>query len=854
MKKFLSLLLSLCMVMGLATQAFAAGNSTDVLLESDVTAPDALNIVVPAEIPIHMSAAGEIQIARTLAIENRSSKAVEIQAVRSEGKNGWAILDWDSDFSDKPTGTKDLALSFRGDGTGSDGQIALTSGNWRIEKDGSLPIEVGAKLPLQTETAKTSIATVYWTVDFADGGSPVDPEPGDGIEIAVLPGKHGTADTDVLYPDADGLVAEYPGVVADTGYDFTHFADASTGDTVDTSTVYTADGAIRPMFALKSGWTSVPVPETPGVTFEPKDDPEILIDPDGVVQVVPDVKPDDGYKTDGFVDGNTGEPVGPGSVIDINIMINITINVYPDGSNPGGGDEPDPGDKTVTVPVLPGEHGSADAGSVTTGPDGKIDPFPGTTPDEGYVFDHWEDQDGNPVDGGTVLDDGDSIKPVFKPDPDYKPDLTVTVDILPGEHGTCEILTVTTTSEGKIHTYPDVTPDEGWVLDHWENQDGETVDGNTVWTEGEGARPVYVEDPDYTSKIILTVLPGKNGNASVDTIEVGTDGKVSVWPEVTPDDGYKFSHWRDHAGTKLDSETVFTESKEVFPVCVVVPTKNFTITAENREKVGYYPGVTELVIPEKFYDEADGCYYIPTAIADSAFVSAGEDPNTYVGTSFSCYIPDTVKTIGASAFKWAYVTSVRLPADLTAIPNDCFVASGLESITIPSKVKTIGTYAFYNCSRLESVTIPNSVTSMGENAFARSGIKSISFSSNCSVIPDWCCLQCSNLTDVTLPYGVRELKRGAFQNCTSLTSITMPGSMRTIGDVVFSFDAKLTTVNLNSGLQSIGNTPFADCAISYLYVPSTVTSIRANAFYDVGKISYSGSASGGPWWGADSHT
>lgn len=801
MKKFLSLVLSLCMAMGLATQAFAAGESgsTDVMFTSDVMAPDVLNIVVPAEIPIHMSAAGEIQIARTLAIENRSSKAVEIQAVRAEGKNGWAILDWESDFSDKPTGTKDLALSFRGDGTDAEGLVALSDGNWLVEKDGSLPIEADAKLPMQTETAKTSIATVYWTVDFADGGSSVDPDPdpGDGIEITVLPGKHGMADTDVLYPDADGLVAEYPDVTADTGYDFTHFADVATGDTVGTSTVYTADGAIRPMFELKSGWTSVPVPETPGVTFEPKDDPEILIDPDGVVQVVPDVKPDDGYKTDGFVDGNTGEPVGPGSVIDIDITINITINVYPDGSNPGGGDEPDPGDKTVTVPVLPGEHGSADADSVTTGPDGKIDPFPGTTPDEGYVFDHWEDQDGNPVDGDTVLDDGDSIKPVFKPDPDYKPDLRVTVDILPGEHGTCDILTVTTTSEGKIHTYPDVTPDEGWLLDHWENQDGETVDENTVWSEGEGARPVY---------------------------------KAAV-------------------------------------------TKNFTITAENREKVGYYYGVTELVIPDKFWDEADGCYYVPTAIAANAFEDAGRNPDVITESiEFSCYIPDTVTSIGRAAFEYAYVTSVRLPANLTEISDYCFFMSQLADVVIPDSVKSIGAggfsgtrltdvmipdsvnsiglRAFANCRELGShVEIPDSVTVMGDKAFTGAGMTSVSLSANCPVIPVSCFALCENLTTVLIPEGVRELRRNSFQTCESLTSIEMPRSMRTIDEYVFCY-AALTDVSLNDGLQSIGDMAFGHCEIPYLYVPSSVTSLADRAFNGVDQLSYAGNASGNGLWGA----
>lgn len=764
MKKFLSLVLSLCMTIGLATQAFAAGGSTDVLLESDVTAPDVLDIVVPAEIPIHMSAAGEIFVARTLAIENRSSKAVEIQAVRAEGKNGWAILDWDADFSDKPTGTKDLALSFRGDGTGADGSVELTDGNWRIEKDGNLPIEAGAKLPLQTETAKTSIATVYWTVDFADGGSSVDPDPdpGDGIEITVLPGKHGMADTDVLYPDADGLVAEYPGVTADTGYDFTHFADASTGDTVDTSTVYTADGAIRPMFALKSGWTSVPVPETPGVTFEPKDDPEILIDPDGVVQVVPGVKPDDGYKTDGFVDGNTGEPVGPGSVIDINITINITINVYPDGSNPGGGDEPDPGDKTVTVPVLPGEHGSADADSVTTGPDGKIDPFPGTTPDEGYLFDHWEDQDGNPVDGDTVLDDGDSIKPVFKPDPDYTPDKTVTVDILPGEHGTCDILTVTTTSEGKIHTYPDVTPDEGWVLDHWENQDGESVDENTVWSEGEGARPVYAEVPveDVTVSFVASRYNGGiSGNTQPVVVSAGTKWSEITTPVTTAAQSATFMGW-------------YVGDEELTP--------DYEIQSD----------ITAMAVFKSWFTcEGDTV----TGLSDAYFAAGSPKritiPAVINGTSMTTLGSRCLRTSEFTSDDSNGITHITVAAGYTTFADDAFNTDcrDVVSFVFPNTLTTIGQYALYGVGydsngALGTLVIPSSVRSIGKISFSRSGWTRITVPDNCVLANDAgdnVFSNCPYLTYLKIGTGTSNF-RYTFQQANVLETLILPSTTRVL--------------------------------------------------------------------------
>lgn len=804
MKKFLSLLLSLCLMTSLATQAFAAGESgsTDVTFTSDVMAPDVLNVVVPAEIPIHMSAAGDIQVASTLAIENKSSKAVEVQAVRAEGKNGWAILDYDSDFSDKPTGTKDLALSFRGDGTGSDGQIALTAGNWRVETGSSLPINADAKLPMQTETAKTSIATVYWTLDFADDSGSENPDPDDKIEISVLPGAHGSADCDILYPDDAGLISEYPGVTADTGYDFTHFVDAATGDSVDENTVYTADGAIRPVFELKPGWIRVPVPETPGVTFKPENDPEILIDPDGVVQVVPDVKPDEGYKTDGFVDENTGKPVGPGSVIDIDITINITINVYPDGSNPGGGDEPDPDDKTVTVPVLDGEHGSADADSVTTGSDGKIDPFPGTTPDEGYLFDHWENQDGQPVDGDTIFENGDSIKPVFKPDPDYKPDLTVTVDVLPGEHGTCTISTITTTSEGKIHTYPDVTPDDGWVLDHWENQDGEPVDENTVWSDGEGARPVYVEAPveDVTVSFAASRYNGTiSGNTDPITVPAGT-----TWGEIT---------------------------------------KPVTNVGKQAAFMGWYDGETELT--DDFEITSD-----MTAMAnfkswywtEGSTVKGLTDAYTKSGSPSELRIPATIDGVKMTEISGIHsvlgysrdsaVTSVYVEDGYTAFSGMAFCNEwDIRSFRFPSTLQTIDYSALYKVGEntggaLGSLTLPSSVKSIGDSAFNMSGWTSIT-------IPDGCMVSRGNVFNGMASLTYLKIGSGSsdfsftFQNLPALKTLVLPSTTRTLGSNAFSGLPNLRTVQIYApkSLVSGSNNPDGNWNLNgAMYAPNaTIT-------------------------------
>lgn len=44
--------------------------------------------------------------------------------------------------------------------------------------------------------------------------------------------------------------------------------------------------------------------------------------------------------------------------------------------------------------------------------------------------------------------------------------------------------------------------------------------------------------------------------------------------------------------------------------------------------------------------------------------------------------------------------------------------TSLTSVTIPTKVKTIGTNAFKGCTGLTSITLPSSVTTVSDNAFA----------------------------------------------------------------------------------------------------------------------------------------
>lgn len=839
MKKFLSLLLSLCLAMGLATEVFAAGSSgtTDVVFESDVAAPDVFNVVVPAEIPIYMSKAGDLQISNTLVIENKSSKAVEVKAIQVDGKNGWSVLAFNSDFSDKPADTKDLALSFRGDATDGTGSVKPAAGNWVIGKDNSLPINTAAKVPLQTQASRTSIATVVWTVDWAEPGAqqPVDPEKPSDIKIQVLPGDHGSADVTEIHPGSDGRVAEYPEVKSDTGYDFKNWVDAENLSLVDDSTVYEKDSSIRPVFELKSGWTSVPVNPVPGVTVKPEKDPEVLIDPDGVVQVVPDIKPDEGY-TGGNLTDQDGNEVRPGTVINNTINITIIINVTVDGGDKP--ENPDAGKYPIEIPVNDGEHGKADADKITTDDEGRIPGFPGVTPDEGWLHDGWEDQDGNPVDETTKLNPGDEIRPTFKPDPDYKPDRTVTVPVLPGDHGNAAVDSVVTGSDGKINPYPDVTPEPGWLPDGYVNQNGEPVDENTVFEDGDSIKPVFKADPDYVPDLTVTVevLPGEHGRSPSTSVTTDSEGKIRAYPGVDPDDGYVFDHWTDRNGNPVDENTVFKRGDAIVPVFVAAPVEDVTVSFAASKYNGTISGNTSPVTVPAGTKWSEITKPVTNVGAQAAFMGwyAG---STALTDDFEI-TEDMTATAEFKSWYWTDGTTVEGLTDAytkSGSPSELRIPAVIDGVKMTSISGIRSVLGYSRDSAVTSVYVEDGYTEFAGMAFCNEwDIRSFRFPSTLQTIAYSALFKVGENTNgalgsLTLPSGVKSIGDSAF-NMSGWTSITIPDGCTVSRSNVFNGMAKLTYLKIGSGSSDFSFTFQNLPVLRTLVLPSTTRTLGSNAF------------------------
>ena len=235
-------------------------------------------------------------------------------------------------------------------------------------------------------------------------------------------------------------------------------------------------------------------------------------------------------------------------------------------------------------------------------------------------------------------------------------------------------------------------------------------------------------------------------------------------------------------------------------------TKSFTsnglnyTTSYGSATIGVSTGVTgALTIPSTIIDTS-GITYNVIAIAVSAFQSTAIT---------SVIIPDSVLTIGSSAFKLcASLKTATLPKWLTVIAAEMFINSGLTAIAIPSLVTSIGDNAFYGC-QLPSIILPYGLLSIGAGVFGQNGA----------------------ITSIVIPNSVTSFL-GSFYSDINLSYVQLSRGLTTLtASMLQSTGIKYLVIP--SKISYIGNSACQSCqSLSYVTIPAAVTNIGVNAFYD----------------------
>lgn len=342
-----------------------------------------------------------------------------------------------------------------------------------------------------------------------------------------------------------------------------------------------------------------------------------------------------------------------------------------------------------------------------------------------------------------------------------------------------------------------------------------------------------------------------------------------------------------------------------------VPSLKLPNSITTVESYAFYncTSLTEINLPNVYSIGAcafKGCTATVYSFSSSSY-TYGE--SAFEGSSITSFtFPSSVKYISKNLFKnCTSLTNVTMPSELIGIEESAFEGctklssisftnlnyieknafkgcTSLEAITFPSITKEIRESAFEGCTNLKSINLSNASLSLGTKAFyGCSKLTSISNTSNVTLVGRYCFADTTNafttayfpnaqiqafafsgwsylqtLTLKYLPsggtipmlfsttsfantYNVTYSESGttySYYVPNSLTSLVIKGES-SIAKRYASNMTSLTEVSLNEGIHTIYSNVFSGCTnIDHLYLPNSITEIQSYAFTQLYNCRY----------------
>lgn len=234
------------------------------------------------------------------------------------------------------------------------------------------------------------------------------------------------------------------------------------------------------------------------------------------------------------------------------------------------------------------------------------------------------------------------------------------------------------------------------------------------------------------------------------------------------------------------------------------------------------------------YKAADDTVYAPDSvklpaklesIGDFAFSAVVDTKTSEVKHGVKAVeFPETLKTIGNTAFQNAPLTEVSIPDSVTSVGSGAFTnteqaTTHIEKVKLSKGMTTIPASMFTN-QKVKNVEIPEGIKTIGTRAFAGNRVETLKISGTVEKIDDY-----------------------AFWN-NQMKELEIPGNVKTIGKFAFQrtqkyIEATINKVVLHEGLESIGKRAFYQTLTKEcksIDLPTTVKILDAAAFEGNAKV------------------
>lgn len=165
--------------------------------------------------------------------------------------------------------------------------------------------------------------------------------------------------------------------------------------------------------------------------------------------------------------------------------------------------------------------------------------------------------------------------------------------------------------------------------------------------------------------------------------------------------------------------------------------------------------------------------------------------------------PSTLRTVDPCAFQNSNLTSIFLGNSVKKIGSYCFDNSAIKRIKLPKDITAIPECAFFGCEKLRKIKLPSNVKKIGVNAFR----------------------DCKLMSKVSVSSKLEIIRFGAFEGCRSLKRITLPKSLKSAKEC-FAGCKKLKEIVVRSSSVKIRG--FAFCTKT-IYRANTYPNIKVKA-------------------------